>query len=166
MFRRSPSLSFMYGALGTTQPQGEERNRRVRQATKYSDLKETKALTIEQTETEENITDRIVQKVLRKLVEKFKDNDKKPINYYEFVLHPSNFGTSIENIFHVSFLVKENKAGISICPDTGMPLIRPVSMKQKDSSEEVTKAQVVMNWSVRDWRRLVKDLNILTPMID
>ena len=74
---------------------------------------------------------------------KFKEAGKKPVNYFKFVLNPDCFGTSIENMFHVSFLVKEGKADISVCGETGLPFITPKS-KKKDEEEE-KKNQVVMN---------------------
>ena len=40
-----------------------------------------------------------------------------------FVIDPSCFGKTIENMFHVSFLVKEQKAKMLI--EDGAPLIRP-----------------------------------------
>ena len=170
MFRRSPHLTFMYGALSEqNSSQKISRERRSRQTTKLSDLKETRAQTLQEAETADNITDRIVQKILRRLVEKFKENGKKPINYYEFVLHPTDFGASVENMFHVSFLVKENRAGVSFCPDSGLPLIQPISNKQNsaqlDSCEGLAKSQVVMNWTVESWQKIVKDLNIKTATI-
>ena len=83
--------------------------------------------------------------VFRCLVTKFKEAGKKPVNYFKFVLNPDCFGTSIENMFHVSFLVKEGKADadISVCGETGLPFITPKS-KKKDEEEE-KKTQVVMN---------------------
>jgi len=165
MFRRSPSLNFMYGALSAVEPQAGEERLRERRGRQKTELRETEALTLQQTETEENITDRIVQRVFKRLVEIFRENEKKPVNYFEFVLHPTNFGKSVENMFHVSFLIKENKAGISICPDTKMPLIYPISAKQKAATEEVETVQVVMNWNVSKWKKLVNDLEITTPMI-
>ena len=81
--------------------------------------------------------------VFRCLVTKFKEAGKKPVNYFKFVLNPDCFGTSIENMFHVSFLVKEGKADISVCGETGLPFITPKS-KKKDEEEE-KKNQVVMN---------------------
>ena len=165
MFRRSPALTTLYGALSVSPPEGGvTREKRARQATKVSELKETQADTLEEAETEINITDRIVQKVFRVLVEKFKENGKKPINFFVFVLDPSSFGASIENMFHVSFLIKENKAGIVICPQTGMPLIKPISSKEGSSGEKV-KRQVVMNVSQQDWASLVRELNIESAMI-
>lgn len=166
MFRRSPSLDFMFGALSAIPPQPKDeksKERKARQATKVSDLKETQALILQETETSDNLTDRIVQKIYKQLVMEWKNNGKKPINFFKFVLHPDNFGTSIENMFHVSFLIKENKAGISICPDIELPVIEPISSKQ--NKEEGVKYQVVMNINMNDWKKLVKNLKIETPMI-
>ena len=169
MFRRSPALSTMFGALNADHPEQATKERKVRQATKFSELKETQADIVEETEMEINITDRIVQKVFKVLVEKFKENEKKPINFYVFVLDPLSFGASVENMFHVSFLIKENKAGITICPDTKMPLIKPISSKQKDLSKESRgengRNQVVMNFTHQDWVTLVRKLEIKSAMI-
>ena len=40
-----------------------------------------------------------------------------------FVVDPCNYGKTIENMFHVSFLIKEQKAKIMV--ENGTPLIRP-----------------------------------------
>ena len=170
MFRRSPPLTALYGALATNPVQVAAKEKSTRQTTKVSELKETQVDTLGLTETETNITDRIVQKVFRVLVEKFKENGKKPINFFAFVLDPSSFGASIENMFHVSFLIKENKAGIVICPDSEMPLIKPISSKQADPSKEGSgenrrNHQVVMNITQHDWATLVRDLQINSAMI-
>ena len=163
MFRRSPPLTALFGALSANPVEEAAKEKRTRQATKFSELKETQTDTVEVTETETNITDRIVQKVFRVLVEKFKENGKRPINFFVFVLDPASFGASVENMFHVSFLIKENKAGIVMCPDSKMPLIKPISTK--DSSGEKRRSQVVLNISQHDWATLVRDLQINSAMI-
>ena len=61
-----------------------------------------------------NQTEELVQLTQTLLKLKFKENGKKPIDYFQFVLHPSNFGTTVENIFHVSFLIKEGNVSISL----------------------------------------------------
>ena len=153
LFRRSPYLSTsMYGALRTIPPAPKEekkpnKEKKARQATKVSELKETQTQTLEEAETSENITDKIVLNVYKTLVKKFKENERRPINFFKFVLHPNNFGKTIENMFHVSFLVKENKVAVRICNETKMPLIEPLAAKKKEqeSTEEAGKFQVVMN---------------------
>ena len=172
MFRRSPYLSTsMHGALTTIPPAPKvekPKEKRARQATKVSDLKETQAETLEEAETSDNITDRIVLNVYKCLVQKFKENERKPINFFKFVLHPSSFGASIENMFHVSFLIKENKVTVRICKETKMPLIEPLATKkkEKESTEELGKFQVVMNISFQEWKDLVTGLEIKTAMLE
>ena len=47
---------------------------------------------------------------------------------------PSCFGKSVENMFHVSFLVKEGKAKIFL--ENGIPVIKPVKPKRSAQSTE------------------------------
>ncbi|VDD86198.1 unnamed protein product [Enterobius vermicularis] len=42
------------------------------------------------------------------------------IGFYEFCLHPTDFARTVENIFYVSFLVKEARVRI-VRPDSGLP---------------------------------------------
>jgi hypothetical protein len=62
-------------------------------------------------------------------------------------------------MFHVSFLVKEGKAAISLSEETGLPLIRPVGTNDVEGQEEV-KNQVVMNMTMEDWAKMVDSLGI------
>ena len=165
LFKRSPVLTCMYGALNTTPPPKEKKAKdpKSRQATKVADLKETTATVLAEVEKSENQTEQMVTHVFRCLVTKFREMGRSPINYFKFVLDPGCFGTSIENMFHVSFLVKEGKAEISVCQETGLPLITPKSSKNKEQDEH--KNQVVMNISMEDWRRMVKELRIQVAMI-
>ena len=79
------------------------------------------------------------------------------------VLHPTDFGRSIQNMLHVSFLVNEAKVQIFICPDTELPFIQPLSKKQQDQFLE---PGVVIKINMQDWSQLVKGLKIETPMLD
>lgn len=44
-------------------------------------------------------------------------------NLFDFVVNPHSFGQTVENIFYVSFLIKEGVIGLSVDPD-GMPTLR------------------------------------------
>ena len=50
------------------------------------------------------------------------------IPYFDFILDPTSFGKSVENMFHVSFLIKEGRAKMIVQDDRddGLPYIRPM----------------------------------------
>lgn len=50
-----------------------------------------------------------VHKILRRI---FKNNGNQPISFFEFVLNPTEFHLTVENIFHLSFLLKNNHFAI------------------------------------------------------
>lgn len=170
-FQRSPTLSYMFGALDVVAPPPKERKQRetkARQATKVKELKETQAAVVTDTQTSANQTDVIVTHVFRSLVRKFKENQQQPINYFKFVINPKCFGTSVENMFHVSFLVKEGKCGITICSDTGAPLIQPLAAKQLEKLQRENddrRNQVVLSFNMNDWAKLIKKYDIRETMI-
>ena len=108
---------------------------RSRQATKVADPVETTATVLAETDKSENLTERelMVTYVFRNLVSRFREMEKKPINYFKFVLDPVCFGTSM---FCVSFLVEEGKMDISVCEEIGLAMIVPLSRKNKGGHEE------------------------------
>ena len=72
-------------------------------------------------------------------------------------------------MFHVSFLVKEGKCGISICPETGAPLIYPLSPKtleklQKEEADR-NRNQVVLSFNMKDWTKLIRKYDIQETLI-
>ena len=54
------------------------------------------------------------------------------IPYFDFILDPTSFGKSVENMFHVSFLIKEGRAKMIVRDDRddGLPYIRPMKEAQ------------------------------------
>ena len=154
---RSPALTFMHGALATSDPGPKEvKERRKPKPNLSSALRET--VTVTRTagrEDSSTTTEELVVAALRSLVRAFRDNGDQPVDYFPFVLHPTSFAASVENMFHVSFLVKEGRAGLGVDPSTGRPCIWPVATREQ-SQASGSSSQVVINLTVRDWRRLGK----------
>jgi len=171
MFRRSPALTYMFGALDTVEPEPKVKKPREtksgQQATRMSDLKETQAAVVTENEQNLNQTDVMVVHTMGCLVDKFRENNRQPINYWLFVVNPECFGTTVENIFHVSFLFKEGKAGLSICEETGDSVIKPLSKREIEEirSKNSPRNHVVMSFNMNLWRRLIRKYNITTTMI-
>ena len=63
----------------------------------------------------------------RKLLESlYRQQGKRPVNYFEFVIDPESFGNTVENMFHVSFLVKQRVVTLSVDDAEGLPFLEPV----------------------------------------
>jgi len=166
MFRKSPSLSYMFGALDNAPPPQKEKKTREgqRRGTRFKDLVETQETVLEQAEKSENQTEQLVTHTWKVLIEKWRENQKRSLNLFEFVIDPNCFGNTVENMFHVSFLIKDGRAEVTR-EEGKMPVIRPKKKKEGTPGGEEEKKQVVINISMRDWSNLSKSLNITEPAI-
>jgi hypothetical protein len=81
-------------------------------------------------------------------------------------MDPDSFGNTVENMFHVSFLIKDGRAEVSR-EDGQLPTIRPKKKKDTEGASKGDEAnnQVVMNISMREWRFMVTNLGITTAAI-
>ena len=46
------------------------------------------------------------------------------MNIFKFVINPHDFGQSVENLFYLSFLIRDGKCAFYTDEDTGEPVIR------------------------------------------
>eukprot|EP00475_Leptophrys_vorax_P035480 TRINITY_DN5851_c0_g1_i9.p2 TRINITY_DN5851_c0_g1~~TRINITY_DN5851_c0_g1_i9.p2 ORF type:complete len:289 (-),score=81.71 TRINITY_DN5851_c0_g1_i9:929-1795(-) len=101
-------------------------------------------------------------------------NTFKRVNFFEFVINPASFSETVENIFDVSFLVRQDKAAfefderdnllyLSISFDANLPLIffslvdaaAPVSTQEKQNSE-TKNVQAIMKLTIPVWEKLIE----------
>ncbi len=54
-----------------------------------------------------------VEYIMKCLAKEYKANNEKPISFYHFVIDPTSFSNSIENIFYISFLIKDGHVSIN-----------------------------------------------------
>lgn len=78
------------------------------------DLVATRATQLTEAERSDIPTEARVQEIFSQLVSAYKQSNKKPVGYYNFVINPESFSATVENIFHVTFLTKENKVELLI----------------------------------------------------
>jgi len=169
MFKRSPCLTYLYGALDTTPPppkERKEREPRATQATRVKDLVATKDTIMQEAEASDNQTEQLVKHVFKCLVSAWRQGGQQPVNFFRFVIDPESFGATIENLFHVSFLVKEGKVNVSVDEGSGLPVIVPVRQQAAGGGAvEERKNQVVMNLCMDDWQKLKDSLEVRRALI-
>lgn len=146
---RPPVLAFLLGPLSVQKRARAQTQRKARQQKDNTREVRPEALTkddLEQNET--NTLTVICSKIREKLVKHIQNADASlqamgdlgdeelraemkrhrispdgGANLFDFVVNPHSFGQTVENIFYVSFLIKEGVVGLSMDPD-GMPTLR------------------------------------------
>ncbi|GMK55755.1 hypothetical protein CspeluHIS016_0208110 [Cutaneotrichosporon spelunceum] len=159
MSRRAPGIEFLYGPLGVEHTRKEKRQR-VRQAV----APEQRPVEVE-TQTKAKAADptlanvRSVDKTLRRL-----DAAGEGVNFFAFVCNPQSFSQTVENIFYVSFLVREGRAGIDVA-DSGLVMIYSRTPRSDDDDEGVVRHQAVMEMDMATWREAIKLFDLREPLI-
>lgn len=109
-----------------------------------------------------SLTEILVESTMTQLKDAFlTSNEKEPVPYFDFVLDPNSFGKSVENMFHVSFLIKESRAAM-VLGDNGLPLIQP--LKEKKPAQEV-RYQAILSLTMEEWAEMIQIFQIKTAMI-
>jgi len=166
-FRRTPSFSFILGALDTEAPEEKESKRNARRPVVDRQKAVTKTAIVERSQADGQMTDKLVASTREILNREYRSNGKKPVNYFEFVIDPESFGNTVENMFHVSFLVKQRVVQLSVDEGLGLPVLEPASSRARDATEEGGggKNQAVISLSYEDWEEFVEVLGIKEPAI-
>ena len=80
------------------------------------------------------------------LDELYLKNKKTPVCYFTFVIDPDHFGKTVENMFHVSFLVKQRQTVLSI-GENGLPVLEPIiGRKVKHEIKNLTVLIATLNF--------------------
>ncbi|KAF2629427.1 Nse4-domain-containing protein [Macroventuria anomochaeta] len=88
------------------------------------------------------------------------------VHLFDFAINPRDFGQTVENLFYVSFLVREGNAQI-VKDDDGLPLLAPAAPRgvseQRDQGAQ--KHQAVFSIDYPVWQMFIKAYDIREPLI-
>lgn len=172
-FRVLPRPTFLIGSLGKEAPVIQRRQRKQREAVHDDESKRTQIKEIgkESLETETNKTVGEVERIYSILKKYFKRSKGVPICLFEFIINPDSFSRTIENIFYLSFLVKDGYAKISLSSDN-LPVVEPnlenekmLNDKKLNNQRDVNNIQSVISLTKLEWQELIKVYNIDRPLI-
>lgn len=63
---------------------------------------------------------------VRALMDAHRIADDSGVQLYPFIVHPTSFGQTVENLFYVSFLIRDGSAGVGEDSD-GLPTLRELT---------------------------------------
>ncbi|XP_013399421.1 non-structural maintenance of chromosomes element 4 homolog A-like [Lingula anatina] len=166
-FSRTPPLRCMLGTFERGPPERRVSNRNTDKGDRdaITDRTVPKQLkSVDEEEQREQTTEE-VERIHRLLMNYWRNNKKKPVDYFEFVLNPGSYGHTIENMFHVAFLVRDNLAKI-LLDEYKLPVIEPVEKHAGDApTESLQRHQCIVSITNSEFEELVRTFQVKTAAI-
>ncbi|CAH3178202.1 unnamed protein product [Porites lobata] len=162
-FRRTPCIDFMFGPLSMEPPPNRSRQAQKKSPKNKPDASQKVTPSqLDKVESKEEATTKEVDRIHKVLFENTVSGDEiTPVCLFKFIINPHSFGQTVENLFHLSFLVKDGRAAITL--EDGLPFVSYDEMPTED--EQIGKKQVVVNLTLAEYKEIVKTFNITRPMI-
>uniref|UniRef100_A0A7I5E5X4 Non-structural maintenance of chromosomes element 4 n=1 Tax=Haemonchus contortus TaxID=6289 RepID=A0A7I5E5X4_HAECO len=90
--------------------------------------------------------------------------EKPSVDFFSFVIDPNDFSKSVENMFHISFLVKDGRVRLSVA-ENGLPVLLHVTNEERqrlhvdDRSAAVTN-QAIISFTYEMWEEMVEAMRL------
>ncbi|NWR45501.1 NSE4A protein, partial [Regulus satrapa] len=152
-FRRAPTFHYMMGSFKSEPPVPKQRIERQKKASRGKAVRAMPAQLKKMEESHQEATEREVERILRILLTHSENDPDKPISFFDFVIDPNSFARTVENIFHVSFIIRDGLARIKLNEDQ-LPIIEPLnpSGAEEEDSRAAARNQVVISLDQKEWQ--------------
>ncbi|KAI9497138.1 Nse4 C-terminal-domain-containing protein [Zychaea mexicana] len=155
--QRAHSMDFMLGPLSVEKKQ-RKTGRQVRIIKNKEDLVQPTQLQEGDIGQQENETSANVNQIYKIL------DEYGPVNYLEFITNPESFSQSVENLFYVSFLIRNAVAEID--DSSGQPILSTrAPPTTEELAEELTKKQIMMSLDIHLWKEIIDTYGIRSTII-
>ncbi|NXX79561.1 NSE4A protein, partial [Urocolius indicus] len=150
-FRRAPTFHYMLGTSKSDPPVPRQRIERQKKATGGEEKRAQPAQLQRIEAAPQEATEKAIERILGLLQAYFQTNT--PISPFDFVIDPSSFARTVENLFHVSFLMKDGFARITLDEDK-LPIIEPCEDNEvmENAHRPPSGNQVVVSLSHEEWK--------------
>ncbi|EIN11513.1 hypothetical protein PUNSTDRAFT_62925 [Punctularia strigosozonata HHB-11173 SS5] len=158
--RRVPVIDFMLGPLSLEQKK-RAHTQRIKLEKNKADERKPQEIREEDIQRSDNETSKNVAQ-LENLLNEIGD----PVNLFRFFINPNDFGQSVENLFHLSFLIRDGKCALETDESTGEPMIFACEPPTADDyNDGLKKNQIVFEFDMPTWERAIEAFNIQQPII-
>ncbi|KAK4173180.1 putative non-structural maintenance of chromosome element 4 [Triangularia setosa] len=105
----------------------------------------------------------------RQVMDEYGLNSNGMVDLLRFVVNPHSYGQTVENMFYVSFLIREGSIELRF-DDNGLPGIRPFKAGN-NAGEALSRArapmrhQAIMSIDMETWRAIIETFDIKEPII-
>ncbi|KAJ6465685.1 Nse4 C-terminal-domain-containing protein [Mycena sanguinolenta] len=152
--RRVPAMGFMLGPLSIQPKKRAQNKRRPKFEVNKKDERRPQEIREEDIARSENETTKNVATVATAL------DGVERINIFELVVNPESFAQSVENIFYLSFLIRDAKVAFEM-DEFGAPIVFACQEPTDEDREEgVRKQQLIFEFDMPTWERAIKVFNI------
>ncbi|WVW86606.1 hypothetical protein I302_108659 [Kwoniella bestiolae CBS 10118] len=160
--RRITGIEFMYGPISKIHEKRKVGPKQKRKALAPEVRPEEVQTQQGDKKSKDDFTSNVkmVKTVLQKL-----DPEGQGINFFRLVIHPDDFGQSVENCFFVSFLLNQGLAGIEVNDEDGEVLIRDAMAHEEMDGDHVVKNQAVVELDIQSWEEAKRIFKITKPAI-
>ncbi|KZT43484.1 hypothetical protein SISSUDRAFT_1057496 [Sistotremastrum suecicum HHB10207 ss-3] len=159
--RRVPMMSFMLGPLSI-----EAKVRTVKQRAK---LDKKAAEEVKPQELGEGDIQRSENETTKNvaMLEDILATHGVKVNVFRFIVNPESFGQTVENMFYLSFLIRDGKCALEWSEgENPEPVIYTCDPPTEDDyKQDLRKRQLVFELDMATWTRAIEVFNITEPMI-
>uniref|UniRef100_A0A2K5XR16 Non-structural maintenance of chromosomes element 4 n=1 Tax=Mandrillus leucophaeus TaxID=9568 RepID=A0A2K5XR16_MANLE len=166
-FNKTHTFHFLLGSIYGECPVPKPRVDRPRKVPMIQEERAMPAQLRRMEESHQEATEKEVERILGLLQTYFQEDPDTPMSFFDFVVDPHSFPRTVENIFHVSFIIRDGFARIRLDQDR-LPIIEPVSINEENEGFEhntQVRNQGIIALSYRDWEEIVKTFEISEPVI-
>jgi len=159
-FRILPRPKLLLGSLEKELVLVKKQIVRQRRDKRNDELVRTKIkeLDVNSKDHEDNNTVSETERIYNILMKRFRKTKGEPFCFYEVLINPHSFSRTIENIFYVSFLIKDGFAKIFLDEDE-LPVIAPIenpTVKQSQSADDKKiNIQSMISLNKKQWKELI-----------
>ncbi|KAJ3323161.1 cleavage stimulation factor, 3' pre-RNA, subunit 1 [Boothiomyces sp. JEL0866] len=152
-----PSTGFMFGALEIEPKIAGPRKAAVRLHKDKSQMVKPEQLKESDVQRQSNETSANVQ-AIHQCLEDLEEKEEE-INFFKFFINPNSFSQSVENLFHISFLVRDGRVNIQESSENGLIIesCEPPTHEQLQDPE-YAKLQTILHLDHQTWR-----VNFINP---
>ena len=153
----APTVDFVFGPLSIERKERAQRQKSTFKKTTVS-VARPDQLEAQDLPKSENLTTMNIASIYKILLKLGKTD------MIKFITNPQSFSQTMENIFYLSFLVRDGRVKIYE-DDNGMPIVEPVSQQELEKMEGLQSRQKIIEFDMQTWKDIIQVYNLKEPMI-